>query len=231
MAGSQTRELRHGGEGTPSEELAPSRAGGLWGDGTRLGSSGEAPTVQRARTGGTSPSCRTGLLTAYIQHGPDISIPRLCRSPDFIFLFFFFWQGFSTTPKAALPKPRHHHPCPADAGVSPAGLTCRTRVWMPDTILHLNSCRFAALWHFQGEQGSRVHHFAVIKINLHLHGTWVPPKRRHKWRKGAFLPLLEIPHSKNSAPKNGEGKPSRPPSCGLSCCMHLTEAVSATGGQ
>lgn len=94
MAGSQTRELRHGGEGTPSKELAPSRAGGLWGDGTRLGSSGEAPTVQRARTGGTSPSCRTGLLTAYIQHGPDISIPRLCRSPDFIFLFFFFGKDF-----------------------------------------------------------------------------------------------------------------------------------------
>lgn len=157
---------------------------------------------------------------------PGFAGPQISSS-----FFFFFWQGFSTTPKAALPKPRHHHPCPADAGVSPAGLTCRTRVWMPDTILHLNSCRFAALWHFQGEQGSRVHHFAVIKINLHLHGTWVPPKRRHKWRKGAFLPLLEIPHLKNSAPKNGEGKPSRPPSCGLSCCMHLTEAVSATGGQ
>ena len=147
------------------------------------------------------------------------------------FLANFFAKIFSHS-EAAFPKAHRHHPSPADPGVSPAGLTCRTGVGMPDAILPLNSCRFAALRHFRGEQGSRVRHFALIKINLHLHGTWVPPERRRKRSKGAFLPLLlKIPHLKSSAPEKGEGKPSRPPSCSLSCCVRSTEAVSATAGQ
>lgn len=101
------------------------------------------------------------------------------------FLVNFFAKIFYRS-EATFPKPHRHHPCLADPGVSPAGLTCRTGMWMPNTILPLNSCRFAALWHFQSEQGSRVHHVALIKISLHLHGTWVSPKRRRKQRKGTF---------------------------------------------
>lgn len=160
---------------------------------------------------------------------PDFAGPQIS-----CFLVSLFAKIFYH-PEVASPKPHRHHPSPADPGVSPAGLTCRTGMWMPNTTLHLNSCRFAELWHFQGEQGSRVHHFALIKISLHLHRTWVSPKRRCKRKKDAFLSLpLKIPHAENSAPEKAEGKPSRPPSCSLSCCMHSTEAVaslSAVAGQ
>lgn len=139
---------------------------------------------------------------------PGHFYPQALRVLKFLISLLIFLQRFT---EAASLKPHRHHPSPADAGTSPAGLTYRTGVWMPDTILHLNSCRFVALWRFQGKRGSGVHHFALVKINLHLYGTWVFPKRRCKQRKGAFLsPPLKIPHAENSAPEKGAGSPPVP---------------------
>lgn len=134
-----------------------------------------------------------------------------------------------------VPTPHCHHPRQAE----PAGsLTRSTGERTPNTIRHLNSCRFAALWHFQGNGGCGVHHCTLSNVNIHLDGTRLSPQTRLKGRKGALLPPLQF-LMLTTRHLNGPKAASCPHSRGLShprsrslrCRVCSAEAASAVAGQ